>query len=175
MADLVLVDNDERIVELVAWFLRRARHTVRTAASYARVRELLSERRPDLMLADLELGGERGEEELPRLAADGLLPPTLVVSGYLDRGLEQTLRRVPGIRGTLAKPFDLTLLERSIAECLAAPAAEEREPRGDTGEPGWIEIEAGDQGPAAVPPWAPGAGGPPTPGGDWIVLEPELP
>lgn len=139
MADLVLVDNDERIVELVAWFLRRARHTVRTAGSYAEVRGMLAERLPDLMLADLELGEERGDEELPRLAAEGLLPPTLVVSGYLDRELEHALRRVPGIRGTLGKPFDLPGLERSIEECLCA--SERSAPAPLDAEEGWIEIE----------------------------------
>lgn len=148
MADLVLVDNDERIVELVAWFLRRARHTVRTAASYAEVRGLLRERSPDLMLADLELGEERGDEELPRLFEEGLLPPTLVVSGYLDPHSEALLRRVPGVRGTLGKPFDLALLERSIAECLAVGAQEETPPAGD--DDGWIEIlcEPGAEEPA---------------------------
>lgn len=141
MADLVLVDNDERIVELVAWFLRRARHTVRTAESYAQVRALLVERVPDLMLADLELGEERGDEELPRLAREGLLPPTLVVSGYLDRELEAHLRSVPGVRGTLAKPFDFEGLERRIEECLARGGAGAPAPAATVDEGGWVEIE----------------------------------
>ena len=46
---------------------------------------------PELLLSDLELGAERGDEELARSAHPGELPPTLVVSGYLDRELEARL------------------------------------------------------------------------------------
>ncbi len=165
MADLVLVDNDERIVELVAWFLRRARHTVRTAASYAQVRGLLAERAPDLMLADLELGEERGDEELPRLAREGLLPPTLVVSGYLDRELEAHLRSVPGVRGTLAKPFDLPGLERSIEQCLSQGGPADPAPAPLEG--GWVEIGPAEADPDAGTASTWGAGE----GGGWVRLD----
>jgi DNA-binding response OmpR family regulator len=171
MADLVLVDNDGRIVELVAWFLRRAGHTVRTAESYAQARDLLRCRRPDLMLADLELGHERGDEELPRLATEGLLPPTLVVSGYLDRDLDALLRQVPGVRGTLGKPFDLALLERTVAECLAQDAGAQTWPGSapPADEDGWIEIVAE----APSEPGDPGDGGGSQgqPDGGWVSLE----
>ena len=80
MANLLLVDNDARITDLTAWFLKRAGHEVRCVESYAAARELLREQRPDLLLADLDLGEESGREELPRLAAEGILPKTLVVS-----------------------------------------------------------------------------------------------
>jgi len=122
MADLLLVDNDARIVELLAWFLRRCGHEVRTADSYRAAREQVLQSVPDLMLADLELTRERGEEELPRLAAEGLLPPTLVVSGYLDSTLEQQLLAIEGVLGTLAKPFDLDLLRQRIEASLALAA-----------------------------------------------------
>ncbi len=123
MADLLLVDNDGRIVELVAWFLERAGHRVRCATSYAEARGLLAQGLPDLLLADLELGAERGIEELPRLAREGLLPRTLVVSGFLDAELRERLGAVPGVVGTLAKPFDLEALEQAIAASLAGGGA----------------------------------------------------
>ena len=56
MAKLLLVDNDARIVELVALFLGRRGHDIRTANSYAEARALLAQDRPDLVLADLDLG-----------------------------------------------------------------------------------------------------------------------
>lgn len=125
MADLLLVDNDARIVELVAWFLERAGHRVRHATSYAEARRLLASGRPDLLLADLELGVERGVEELPRLAAEGLLPRTLVVSGFLDEELHRRLAAVPGVVGTLAKPFDLEALESAIAASLTVERSQQ--------------------------------------------------
>ncbi|MCB9914461.1 MAG: response regulator [Planctomycetes bacterium] len=157
MADLLLVDNDERIVELTAWFLERAGHRVRAALSYAEARGLLEEAPAQLLLADLELGAERGREELPKLAAAGLLPPTLVVSGFLDATLEAELLAIPGVIGTLAKPVDLATLERCVAEAVAGAEREVEltpvappavastlahdAPRlGEPDEDGWVEV-----------------------------------
>ncbi len=118
MADLFLVDNDARLLELYALFLGRRGHTLRTATSFGAARAAIAERPPELLLSDLELGAERGDEELARLAHSGELPPTLVVSGYLDRELEAKLAALPCVVGTLAKPFDLATLEARIAEAL---------------------------------------------------------
>lgn len=118
MSDLLLVDNDRRIVDLVAFFLTKRGHVVRTAETFGAARAAILDRRPDLMLSDLDLGRERGDEELPRLASEGRLPPTLVVSGYLDATLERTLLAIPGVMGTLRKPFDLSALEARIGDAL---------------------------------------------------------
>jgi CheY-like chemotaxis protein len=151
MATLLIVDNDERIVELSAWFMRRLGHVVETANSYAAARLVLNKTWPDLMLADLDLGYERGQEELPKLANEGLLPATLVVSGFLDANLERTLRRIPGVRGTVAKPVDLKHLERLICHHLetgesipaptrtAGPQAADTAPVEEDAD-GWVEI-----------------------------------
>lgn len=122
MADLLVVDNDARIAELVAWFLEKGGHSARVVTSYAQAREALRERRFALMLADLELGAEDGRVELPQLESEGLLPPTLVVSGYLDAEITEALSKVPGILGTVPKPFEpRELLERVNALLAEAP------------------------------------------------------
>ena len=118
MADLFLVDNDARLLELYTLFLERRGHSVRTATSFQEARARMAEAPPELLLSDLELGAERGDEELARLAHSGELPPTLVVSGYLDREFEARLAALPCVVGTLAKPFDLATLEARIAGAL---------------------------------------------------------
>jgi DNA-binding response OmpR family regulator len=118
MADLLLVDNDARLLELTALLLRRRGHVLRTALSFQEARAEIAARPPELLLSDLELGAERGDEELEQLARSGELPPTLVVSGYLDRALEERLARLPCVVGTLAKPFDFATLEARIAAAL---------------------------------------------------------
>ncbi|MFT7484619.1 MAG: DNA-binding NtrC family response regulator [Candidatus Paceibacteria bacterium] len=159
MAHLLIVDNDERIVELTVWFLRRLGHEVDSAPSYAEARGQIRSRRPDLLLADLDLGTESGLEELPKLALEGLLPPTLVVSGFLDAKLETELRRIPGVLDTLSKPVDLTSLEAAIERCIEearglliphvptvpevqAPAADEPKTglSQEEEDDGWVEI-----------------------------------
>jgi two-component system, response regulator, stage 0 sporulation protein F len=147
MSDLLLVDNDPRIAELLAFFLAKRGHTVRTAKSFTEARGALAVREPDLMLSDLDLGGERGEEELPKLAREGLLPPTLVVSGYLDVATERALSAIPAILGTLRKPFDLSTLEARVQRALdevgraragvARPAAD---PGEGSDEDGWTDV-----------------------------------
>ena len=133
MAHLLIVDNDERIVELTVWFLRRMGHEVDSAFSYAAAREQLALRRPELMLADLDLGLESGLEELPKLAAEGCLPPTMVISGFLDSALERQLLAIPGVLATLAKPVDLTALGDHIEACLGRVVEPGGELARDTG------------------------------------------
>lgn len=159
-ADLLLVDNDTTISQLVAWVLARDGYTVRTAVSFAAARACLGERRPDLMLSDVDLGAESALTELPRLAAAGLLPPTLVVSGYLDEDKRATLGAVAWVVGFLDKPFDPRELAARVQEALVlgrrlastrasvtghavpsvAPVEVAPEPEEDDG---WIEIGGG--------------------------------
>ncbi len=120
MGDLLLVENDARILELMSLFLERAGHTVRGATSFERARAAIRERAPDLLLSDLEMGAESGREALPLLAKDGILPPTLVVSGYVDREAAAELAALPGVVGTLAKPFDMPRLLAKVEACLGA-------------------------------------------------------
>ena len=119
MADLLLVENDPRILELMSFFLQRAGHNVRPAPTFEDARAALRTQPADLMLSDLEMGEESGYRELPRLDAEGLLPPTLVVSGYVDRDAAAVLAQMPGVVGTLAKPFDMKKLVAKVEECLA--------------------------------------------------------
>ena len=117
-AKILIVDNDERIVELVSWFLKKRGFAVRSANSFVTARELVVAWRPDLMLSDIDLGTENAREELPRLQAEGLLPLTLVVSGYLDPEIQAELTALAPVLDTLAKPFDFAVLEQRVLSCL---------------------------------------------------------
>lgn len=117
--ELLLVDNDARIAELAAWVLARAGYRVRVAGSFRDARAQIAARRPDLLLSDVDLGAESALSELPRLAADGALPPTLVVSGYLDEDKRAALGALPTVVGFLDKPFDPRTLADRVTEALA--------------------------------------------------------
>jgi len=64
------------------------------------------------------MGIERADEELPKLIQAGLMPATLVVSGYLDDVLIGQLLAIKGVVGTLKKPFDFTSLSNAVAQAL---------------------------------------------------------
>jgi DNA-binding response OmpR family regulator len=150
MSDLLLVDDDKRIVELVGFFLRKRGHVVRVAGSFGAARTALAERMPELVLSDIDLGAERAEEELPRLAAEGILPPTLIVSGYLDPEMERRMLAITGVVGTLRKPYGLSVLEDRIEAALhmlhtaMLPTAAEAPSYDSPVDPdeGWIDIRA---------------------------------
>ncbi len=137
MSDLLLVDNDRRIVELVAFFLAKRGHVVRRAESFVAARAAILEHCPDLMVSDLDLGRERGDEELPRLEREGLLPPTLVVSGFLDAQVEARLARISRVVGTLRKPFDMKLFEARVEDALEK--ARVFAAKSDD-EAGWVDV-----------------------------------
>jgi DNA-binding NtrC family response regulator len=115
---LLVVENDARIVELMCLFLGRRGYEVRSARSLEEARAQLAAQRPALMLSDIELGRSNGREFLPQLSREGLLPRTLVVSGFLDADLADELRCVPEVVGVLAKPFEFDRLQRCIEEAL---------------------------------------------------------
>ena len=152
LADLLLVDNDATIAELIAWVLAREGFTVRTAGSFAAARVCLAQRRPDLMLSDVDLGAESALVELPRLAATGALPPTLVVSGYLDEDKRASLGALRSVVGFLDKPFDPRELTVRVHEALALASRLAPPPGATLGmfvsesapvpteDDGWIEI-----------------------------------
>ena len=85
-----------------------------------------------------------------------------MVSGYLDQDSTARLTAIPGVLGTLPKPFDFELLEARVLECLAArPAAAEPvategtiehapeapAPATEPAAGGWIEIRPASAGP----------------------------
>jgi DNA-binding NtrC family response regulator len=101
------------------------------------------------MLSDNDMGLESALEELPRLHALGVLPPTLVVSGFLDATTSAELTSLGPVLGTLAKPFDFTDLEARVQECLEALRAG-APGRPARGQHDWSEIIPARAGRAAA-------------------------
>ena len=173
--DLLLLDNDSKIVELLSWFLENQGFTVRVAASFAEARERLAERSPDLLVSDVDLGVESAVTELPRLSAEGLLPPTLVVSGFLDEAVRQALFSVPEVMDSLPKPFEFADLEVRILACLRGerggqPAPLQAPLQAPPGASAAIEIP--NELPVAGAEAAPDIAGADAEDDDWIEISP---
>jgi len=115
---LLIVDDDERLAGLVSWFFRRKGLEVESCPSYAVARELLRVERVDVLISDVELNGESARMELPDLAREGILPATIVASGFLDEAAVREFQALREVRVMLRKPFDFDLLERAMVRCL---------------------------------------------------------
>ncbi len=84
---LLVVDDDEGMLFLMAGVLRTAGYEVLTADSGATARARLDERTPDLMLLDFKLRDVAGPELLRRLRQQHRAVPFIMVTGQGDERL----------------------------------------------------------------------------------------
>ncbi|HSL20270.1 MAG TPA: MEDS domain-containing protein [Vicinamibacterales bacterium] len=126
---LVLVVDDEADArDLVKAVLMRHGAEVRTAGSVAEALEALSERRPDLLLADIGMPGEDGYSLIRRVRAmadPGLARiPAVALTAY-GRADDRTLALAAGFQQHVAKPVlpdELVAVVASVA-ATASPTA----------------------------------------------------
>lgn len=74
-----------------------------------------------VLVTDLDMPRLDGRELVQRLSQLPACPATFVISGFMDRDLEATLDRHPGVRHVLRKPFDVL----RFAELVAAAVQED--------------------------------------------------
>jgi len=108
---VLLVDDDDRVRELVRVTLELEGYTVREAASAEEAMQAIEERTPDLVLLDVMMPHVGGWETLRRIQerhGTGAIP-VVMFSGKVD---EEAQRRAAasGARGFVGKPFDLEQL-----------------------------------------------------------------
>ncbi len=125
MREILVIENDARILDLLTRFLTRRGYQVRRAISLEVAERELALHRPDMILSDLLVGPTHAAGRLRQWAREGKLPPTLVVSGCLDEEMERLLATIPPVVGTLSKPFRFEDLEVHVSAVLnTAPEAE---------------------------------------------------
>jgi DNA-binding NtrC family response regulator len=127
MADILVVDDDESIVQAFRAFLASEGHDCRVASNVDDAVREVSSGRPDLVITDVRMPGADGLEGLQRMreTAPGL--PVIVMTAY---GTSQTSIEAMrlGAFDYLSKPLDLdelrTLIRKATASKRpAAPAA----------------------------------------------------
>jgi len=82
--EIMIVDDDEGVRLLISDALRACGYAVTAAASGASAIAILRERRPDLMLLDLQLDDTAGATLLARLKEEDIAVPFVVVTGQGD-------------------------------------------------------------------------------------------
>ncbi|MDH3301545.1 MAG: EAL domain-containing protein [Acidimicrobiia bacterium] len=116
-AEILVVDDDASMVALIARVAERSGHRCATAGSGETAIELLSDRRFDLLITDINMDGLSGLELLE--AASGLDPDlaVMVVSGIADTGTAEAALSA-GAFGYVVKPFDVTELQIAVSNAL---------------------------------------------------------
>jgi DNA-binding NtrC family response regulator len=120
MADLLIVDDDRDIAELLSDILTAIGHRVRLASNGLEGLARVEERKPDLVLLDVEMPLLTGPEMSYRMFVHDMGQeeiPVILLSGVVNL---QEVAIAVGTPYSLAKPYDidalLRLVERALVE-----------------------------------------------------------
>lgn len=140
----VLIVDDERIVRdtLAPWLEARLRGRCLTAADAAQARRLLAAQRFDAVLADFAMPGEDGIALLRQVKADHPDTVRVLVTGHARSDVRERARAEAAVHAVVRKPYNLRLLERTLAAVLRG----RKPPRDRSGGRSWTS-------PAGGPAW----------------------
>lgn len=100
---ILLVDDDRELVDLLAFALRRAGLETLSAHEAATARRLIEERRPDLVVLDINLGTSNGFDLLRSLREHSQVPVIMLTA--LDSEEDKVRGLELGADDYLTKPF----------------------------------------------------------------------
>ncbi|MEN9723753.1 MAG: hypothetical protein RJB38_1739 [Pseudomonadota bacterium] len=113
--NVLVVEDDRSIRETIGIVLEAYRHQAELVANAQETLDFLERRLghwPDVMLLDLKLATERGEEVYERIRARfGKTPPTIVISAAQEGA--KRAARIPGA-SFLSKPYSIDQLLEAI-------------------------------------------------------------
>jgi CheY-like chemotaxis protein len=116
---ILVIDDDPRLVDLVANCLREEGYRVSSALTSDEGLKLVVMSRPDLILLDLMLPGVNGIDMLKRIRAINLTNRVIMVTGNTDPLLARESLEF-GALAYIDKPFDFDCLKRVVAMALQA-------------------------------------------------------
>ena len=102
---IMVVDDDQTFLQVLARSLRRKGYEAITADSVNRARELLKRHSPDMAVVDLKMQGETGLTLLPDLKAANNRMNIIVLTGFASIATAVEAMRL-GARDYLCKPAD---------------------------------------------------------------------
>jgi DNA-binding NtrC family response regulator len=121
MARILLADDEPRLRDVFARYLKGLGHDVRTAADGNQVMAALAEAPADLLVTDINMPDMDGIEILAALKKNGSHMPVIAISGggYLDKNLLLSSAAMLGALLTLEKPFALEELRDAVENALS--------------------------------------------------------
>jgi len=122
---ILVVDDDEGLLFLMADTLRSEGYEITTAVSGATALVRLGEHRPDLMLLDLKLRDVGGPELLKQLRREELSVPFIVVTGQGDEKMAVEVMKQGALDYVMKDTALLDLLPTVVRRALTAIEREE--------------------------------------------------
>ncbi len=119
MGLILVVEDNEANQMLTRAVLELDGHDVSVAGSAPEAAELIRERRPELILMDLQLPGQDGlafTRELKRDAATAEIPVVALTAHAMHGDREQALRA--GCAGYISKPIDTRTFGEAVRQFL---------------------------------------------------------
>lgn len=116
---IVALDDDPDFRQYIRSVLEAQGHEVRTPASTAEMLEACEHRLPDILLLDIKMGRQSGEEALAEVRKRWPRLCVIVVTGYpsLD-SMRQTFKQ--DVFDYIAKPFSLDEMKRVLEQAAVA-------------------------------------------------------
>lgn len=126
--DILIVDDNESSLNILAHKLRKQGHTIRTGGSGREALERIKEERPDILLLDLFMYDMNGFEVLKEMHKDEELRsiPVIVITGLKDKNAAVRCIEA-GAFDILTKPVNPALLEARVSACLEKKAWRDKE------------------------------------------------
>ena len=114
---VLIVDNDEEMRNVMGTVVLKMGHRALAVGRATRAVPII-EKGVDAVLLDLHMPGPHGDHLLSYLKSNKIpIPPTIVVSGYLDREVVGPLAKL-GVSGIIAKPFEVRRLMDELGRVL---------------------------------------------------------
>jgi len=112
--DILVVDDDELILEAIAWLLENLGHRISTVTSGPAALERLRQGLPvDLLVVDQNMPGLTGLETLEQARRLRPALPAFLATGYRDEALEAELAAYP-LALVVHKPMRLADLQAAF-------------------------------------------------------------
>ncbi|MCK5941611.1 MAG: response regulator [Planctomycetes bacterium] len=135
---VLIADNDRAVSGLLTEVLHQSGLRPSHAYDGHEARRMAHEPGLGVLVCDLDMPGATGLEVLESLRELADPPRVMVISGYLDAGIEEQLRAMPFVREILRKPFDLlrfaAVVRSLVGEAQAEAGAAPREAGDGVGE-----------------------------------------
>lgn len=130
MARILIIDDDERVLAMLADAVRGAGHTVVTATNGGHGLDAFRAGPADLVITDIIMPDVEGIETIVELRALSANVPILAISGGSLQGVGSYLPTAAalGATVTLEKPFRVAVLLNAVERLLAERANEPSRP-----------------------------------------------